>query len=337
MGYRMLRRAVRVCLLGASPRTGNQGVSALNASLLKLVFEARPDAEVTLLISHRSPGMHAARVAGREHMVRLVNCRLSPRARPREHLLAIVALCLAYRLTPSAAARGRIAALSPWVRALAEADFVGDIRGGDSFSDIYGLGRFMLNAVPALTAMLLGRKLVLLPQTYGPYGSPLARAVAAFTLRRAARVLSRDREGVAAAERLVRGRRGAPRPEFCPDVAFALEARPPPSPVIRPPLDPAAAAPPVGLNVNGLMYRGGYTRGNMFRLKCDYAEYARRLAARILASRPETRLLLVPHTFGPPGGLNSDPDACREVIAALPAGLKERASLVAAGYDQHEI
>ncbi len=38
----------RVCLLGASLEGGNRGVCALGFSTLKLIFEARPDADIHL-------------------------------------------------------------------------------------------------------------------------------------------------------------------------------------------------------------------------------------------------------------------------------------------------
>jgi colanic acid/amylovoran biosynthesis protein len=47
--------------------------------------------------------------------------------------------------------------------------------------------------------------------------------------------------------------------------------------------------------------------------------------------------LLVSHTFGPPGNINSDPDACREVLRALPDIYKNRVHMVIGEYDQSEL
>jgi polysaccharide pyruvyl transferase WcaK-like protein len=155
--------------------------------------------------------------------------------------------------------------------------------------------------------------------------------VARFILRRADWIFSRDRAGVDEAAALA-GRTKRPI-RYCPDVAFCLDVKPVEAPRIDPPL-PAAAGPSImGLNVNGLMFSGGYTRRNMFGLSVDYPRFVTLLVRRILEDE-SARLLLVPHTFGPPGDVNSDPDACQAVMAALDPAVRPRVHLVAHAYDE---
>ena len=45
----------------------------------------------------------------------------------------------------------------------------------------------------------------------------------------------------------------------------------------------------------------------------------------------------MPHTFAPPGDVESDQDASRRLRESLPVGLQARVRIVAAEYDQHEI
>jgi colanic acid/amylovoran biosynthesis protein len=92
----------------------------------------------------------------------------------------------------------------------------------------------------------------------------------------------------------------------------------------------------IGINVNGLMYNGGYTRSNMFGLKLDYPAFLDALVAKLLAN-PENRVLLVPHTFAAAGRVESDPDGCAAVLRGVPAEFKSRIHIVEAEYDQNEI
>jgi polysaccharide pyruvyl transferase WcaK-like protein len=127
-----------------------------------------------------------------------------------------------------------------------------------------------------------------------------------------------------------------------PDVAFALEARIPARLETDPPLasgqNPASDMEPrpIGLNVNGLMYNGGYTRANMFGLTLDYGAMLPRLVETLLQHHPG-ELWLIPHTYGPPESVESDPAACRKVRDALPPAVRNRVRIVTGEYDCHEI
>ena len=323
----------RVGLMGASLYTANRGVSALGASLARLVWRARPDAVVSLLIGNRdAQGAHLM-VDGTCRIVETVNYRLSPRAGLQEQLWWILALSLVYRFARFPGIRGWIARSNPWVRFVAEADFVGDIRGGDSFSDIYGTREFLLGCLPVLSVIWIRGGVHLLPQTYGPFRSALAERFAGYILQRAESIWCRDRVSLDEVARLTRGRRtGA----LCPDVAFALESIRPESPAIDPPLPTEERATLVGLNVSGLMYHGGFTRANMFGLTLDYPDFLRRLVEQFLADSAN-RVLLVPHTFAPEGRVESDPDACQDLMRHVPPHLRGRVHLVTKAYDQHEI
>jgi len=332
----MDRKPYNVCLLGAALDTGNQGVSALSASLIRLILEARPEARISLLIGNRSSAPRELRIANRIVKVNIVNYRLSPRARLQEHLIWIFFLAVLYRTIRIPAMRNLLLRSNRWLRALAAADFVGDIYAGDSFSDIYGLRRFLINALPGMTALLLNKKLVLLPQTYGPYKSKLARLMAHFILRRSTRIFARDPNGHEILQKTFGEQTQARRVEFCPDVAFTLESRRPDRLDIHPALEPNLRAPLIGLNINGLMYNGGYTRHNMFGLKCSYKMLVQQLAKKILAETA-AHILLVPHTFGAANDVNSDPDACREIFQSMPEQHQDRLHLVGREYDQYEL
>ncbi len=207
----------RVSIFGASLDTGNRGVNALGESVEHLIRGLEPRASATF--------HYYAQTGGRRHGVSVLNCRLSPRSRPAEHIGAILIAALLYRLGLKWPARR-----NPWLSALLEASFIADIRGGDSLSDIYGLRRFLIGSLPLLSVMLLGRPYVLLPQTYGPFRTRTARWLAALMLRRAREVWTRDRRSVPIVEELA-GRTA----RVSPDVAFMLKPAQPAEMMFDPP------------------------------------------------------------------------------------------------------
>jgi polysaccharide pyruvyl transferase WcaK-like protein len=321
--------------MGAAPDNGNMGVSAMATSLVHLVHGTNPDARIYFFIGHRSDQTQRVEYRGSWLEIGVLNFRRSPASKPGQHVAWLLFLALVSRFTPFAALRRRIVNSNHHLRVLSGSDFVGDIRGGDSFSDIYGFSSFIQGTIPSLIALLLGKRLVLLPQTYGPYRSRAARRVAHFVLRRAAAVFARDLAGLEYVKKLA-----APAPgrlvQFCPDVAFALEPIEVERPDIVPPLPKPGDAPVVGLNVSGLLYNGGFTRDNMFGLKFDYREFVLALAERLLAET-NARLLLVPHTFAPKGDVESDPEACELVERAVGAVRPGRVHRVARQYDAMRI
>ena len=331
--YDKLRTEAKVGLLGASLGTGNRGVSALGASVVKLIKEALPAAETFLVISNRDGKPFQVSVNGKPTVVPVVHYRQSPKSKLKHQIVWIMLMSILYRCLPLNFLRRLIADSSPWIKAVAEARLVAEIRGGDSFSDIYGLKRFVVGSLPVLSVILIRGRIALLPQTYGPYKSRTARQLARIILRHSSIILSRDREGFRAVEQLI-GK--TDRCRYCADVAFSLEASRPESPAITLSLPTAKGGCLLGINVNGLMFNGGYTRDNMFGLKMDYSTFVIQLVKTLLEDR-QLRVLLVPHTFAPAGNAESDPDACRKVIEALPADVAHRVHLVTAEYDQHEI
>lgn len=329
---------MKVGVLGTPVSSGNRGVMALGASLVSLCTAAGAD-DIVMFVGHHAPGRVAFQVDGEGRSVRIVNYRLSPRARPHEHLAWIIMASGLYRLVPWKRFRRWLSRSTPWIAALEEMDVVGDIRGGDSFSDIYGTRRFLLGFLAAWSVILVRGSLMQFPQTYGPYRRKWVRWLAGALLRRAPVILARDRESLRLARELVGGRQTV---QLSPDVAFALESRSPGRLLTEPGLTlpvegiSKVEARPIGVNANGLMYHGGYTRRNMFGLRLDYAAFLPELITALLSEHPG-ELWLVPHTYAPPESVESDPGACRRVRAALPANLQGRVRQIVGDYDCHEI
>lgn len=316
-----------VCLMGASLGTGNRGVSALSASLVGLVRQAVPGANVILVIGNRSETPFELDLGAERICIPVVNYRRSPGAPLNKQLWWIFLLSVIYRFLPSA--RRIITRNNPWIRSVAGARFVGDIRGGDSFSDIYGLGMFISGSIPVIAALLINRNFILFPQTYGPFKSALGRWIAAFITSRARDVISRDQDSIPLAASMT-----SRTVKYSPDVAFTMEPIAPKDPGIVPPL--SAHRPLVGINVNGLMLNGGYNRRNMFGLTLDYEKFLVGLMNGLLRNS-DADILFVPHTFAPPGSVESDPAGCAAIMEQADSQYKDRLHIVQLPHNQNEI
>jgi polysaccharide pyruvyl transferase WcaK-like protein len=145
-------------------------------------------------------------------------------------------------------------------------------------------------------------------------------------------VYSRDREGVQTVKGLLGG--NSERVRFAYDMAFALQAIRPRPEVADRLATMKRTRPLVGVNVSGLLYAGGYTRRNMFKLASDYPTTVLHLV-RALIREGGVRILLVPHVFG--DSPESDVAACRKVIAELSEEYGEHLGYLEGDFDQHEI
>jgi polysaccharide pyruvyl transferase WcaK-like protein len=327
-----------VTLLGASLDTGNMGVSALAASLVKLIKEIKPEAHISFFIGGPSAKRINVEAGKRQVDIDIINYRLSPKASLGEHILWLFLLSCIYRIMPSHIMKQKILQSNWRLKSLACSTFVGDIRGGDSFSDIYGVKRLIMGSIPNIIILLLGKKLVLLPQTYGPYQSKPAQLIAKLIIKRATFIISRDREGIETIHKLFNENIDKRPVLFCPDVAFVLDASEPGNSDLFPSAktETKNAPPVIGLNINGLMYNGGYTRDNMFKLNFDYKLFTHKLSETLM-KKTKANLLLIPHTFAPRGHVESDPDACAEVLDTLSPSYVNRVHMISGEYDQHAI
>lgn len=321
---------MRVCLLGASFETNNMGVSALAASTIACILRSAPQAELSLL-EYSQEGRMIPGPDG-QGSVRLVNIRFSKNFWLLNNITRLIAEAAVARLIPIRRWREAFIARNPWLQHVYEADLVVAISGGDSFADIYGLARFLYVSLPQVLALVLGRRLVLLPQTLGPFKSRTARAGARFIIRRAERVYSRDAKGVEVVRELLGARAGPDKVRLAYDMAFTLE-----------PVAPSGAegarmgadeGPVVGLNVSGLLFMGGYNRNNMFGLRADYRSLVYRLIEFLIEQKRAT-VLLVPHVFG--SGDECDSPVCERLISALQGKYGERLRVVDRRYNQSEI
>jgi polysaccharide pyruvyl transferase WcaK-like protein len=314
---------LRLCYFGAAPDTGNLGVSALCYAAVGSLARLCPDAALTVFDHGRGVRPETQVFDGQPfEFVRCGACQTRRIWRP-ESFWNIAFLA-------------RFGGLgSEQVRRLRTADAVFDISGGDSFTDLYGPKRFASVAASKRLALRLGRPLVLLPQTYGPYRDVAVRAEAGEIIRRAAVAWARDARSFETLRDLAGGDFDPARHRCGVDVAFALDTHPPRLPLPEPIAswlsgsDPAclsgrwqgeggSAHEPatLGINISGLIWNDPVAMRERYGFKADYREVVLGFLRHVLVTT-DANVLLVPHVMTPPGHYESDPGANNAALAAL--------------------
>lgn len=140
-------------------------------------------------------------------------------------------------------------------------DVVFDITYGDNFSDIYSSYFVLKTSIVKLVAISSNTKFVLLPQTYGPFRNKLFLPIVRRILNKSAVVFSRDE---LSSEFIVKNSKV--KPVTVTDLALSL-------PYEKNNKSLADGKFHIGLNVSGLLWKGGFSENNQFGLKVDYQKY----------------------------------------------------------------
>lgn len=327
----------KLILLGATFSTSNMGVGALTAGTIKCILHRFPGAEIFLLDYGKEKQIYDFQLDNRVVPIQLLNMRFSKKIYLKNNIAVLLFLALALKLIPSQKIRNSIISRNFYLRHIAESDIVASIAGGDSFSDIYGLSRFFYVTLPQLLVLFMGKQLVLLPQTLGPFKGRLARVIAKYILNRADVVYSREYTGIEEIRKFLGRRLKTSRVRFCYDVGFALD------PVKPENLNLGAFFEKrtndscvVGLNISGLLFVGGYTKNNMFGLKIDYRELIYTLIDRLMQKK-NVMVILVPHVFGSPEHIESDSVVCAKIHDELKTKYKDRLFGARGYYNQNGI
>lgn len=195
---------------------------------------------------------------------------------------------------------------SRFVEEISQCDLVLDIGEGDSFTDIYGIRRYIFFILTKIVVLAKKIPLILSPQTIGPFKGWFTRWLAVKVMNRCRLVLARD---YLSAGYLKSCGVNSSCAEFI-DVAFKL------------PFDRQEKVDNnrvrVGINVSGLLFSGGYSGDNQFGLALDYPMLMRNIVGK-LAIRPEYDIWLIPHVI--PDDLPRDDDriACAILKKEFPS------------------
>ena len=315
-----------ITLFGASPDTGNQGVTALCYSVLDGLAQRNLG---PLTVYDHGRGRRAARVSLDRRDVRFqrlgaINGRRYYRSENLWHM----------RIVARAGGLWNDSA-----RALCRASAVLDVSGGDSFTEIYGNDRFQTVTLPKRIALDAGRRLILLPQTYGPFRTAAATATARAIVRKAAAAWARDEASFEQLKTLLGEDYDPDRHHSGVDMAFGLPASPPsqqlPDPIAGWISEIPRTRPVVGFNISGLLYNDPAGAISRFGLRTNYRAAILGALQALLVST-DARIILVPHVVVGHRDSECDLAACNSVMAELGSG-SDRVSVLDGRHDAAEL
>ncbi len=293
--------------LGACPATSNLGVSALFATMVSGIHRRIPEAELGVFDSRL--GVRSCQIRlddGDEIPVRFFGIRDGRRFYRWENLANI-------NFARRFGALG--GSLNPAVRQMRRSSAVLDVSGGDSFTDMYPDDRINFVAGVKELVLRLGRPLVLLPQTYGPFRESQKRA--ADIVRSAAACWARDERSFDVLKDLLGTRFDPARHRSGVDMAFGLAVRMPPEDTLDDLSDWLQKFPGrIGVNVSGLMYNNPAKTRDKYGFKADYHAAVHQFIEWMLANTDDA-VCLIPHVMAPPPSEESDPFACLRVLEAF--------------------
>lgn len=145
-----------------------------------------------------------------------------------------------------------------YLRAIRKCDIIFDVTMGDSFSDIYSKKYYDSLLRHKYIAELLCKKYILLPQTYGPFEHEDSSNKAKKILKKAYKIYCRDEISL----KLLKNKFDIKNAILVSDIAFVL------------PYDKNmyqfSKKIKIGINVSGLLYKGGFHTKNQFNLSINY-------------------------------------------------------------------
>ena len=272
-----LDRTLTIGLLWHALTSGNLGVGALTISQMKIITEA-----------------------GRRRNARVRFIIISP-CEETSFLVEGFNVINKAEFSRCAFMAGHFEAIT----LLRQCDIVFNIGAGDSFSDIYGKKRLIMQVFANLLVWLYRRPLVMSPQTIGPFSTFCGKQLGKIGLSVADRIYARDHLSKQYLDQMKYNSKSG---EVI-DVAFAL-------PFERPSHKDDGCVR-VGVNVSGLLYNGGYTRRNEFGLTLDYQTLVKG-ACKFLLSQPDVEVYIVPHVITDTEEVEDDLRVSRKLVELYP-------------------
>lgn len=212
-----------------------------------------------------------------------------------------------------------------------KSDIVLDISEGDSFSDIYGIKRFVQHSIIKLICIKLNKKIVIMPQTLGPFKNVFVKNVAKKILNNADYVFVRDEISKNIAKKDLNIKQEI---TYIPDMAFYM--KPSENVKISNFINNDTNKEIIGINISALLYNGGYTRNNMFDLKADYKKLVRMIIDEFM-KMDNINVMLVPHVLTNYTEVEDDFRVCNSIKKELDKIYPNRIFTVDKHYSEDEV
>lgn len=292
--------------MGSALDTGNLGVSALCLSTIKGIAERLPTARITVFDYSASIRRHELNIGGLNIVIEMVGLTLSKRVYQSRNFYQV-----------RAANKLGLSSVQPVLRKLKSMDAILDISGGDSFTDLYGDWRERSMTLPKLFVLELQKKLILTPQTFGPFRGLASAHRAKHILSNATLCYARDSKSYGIVKKMVGDRFSESQHKIGIDVAFNLPFMKPADGICTN-FDKFSNkfGEVVGLNVSGLLTNTVGIDKETFGFKSGYADLVLNVIRYILR-QSNTGIVLVPHVITGEGHYEDDITAGRSLLANL--------------------
>lgn len=296
-----------ILIFGVFPNSKNFGVQALTQGSIKALKKFFPEKTINI-IDYDDQGKEYIVDTGAESLfVSFRNLKFSKKFFQKDNVGFLLFLSFVSRILPYPL-KSQLLKSNPRLHEIWKSQLCLSIAGGDSFSDIYGFKRFLYVTFPQMVVLVLGKQLVQLPQTYGPFEKIISRVIASCILKRSRIIFSRDSESQRVAVKLTEKNKKITEIHLCSDVGFLVDVKIPaelPGVFSR----GNCGKKTIGLNISGLLMMGGYTRDNAFGLRINYPEFIFRLIDHLIMIWGY-KVLLIPHVMGRQEKSESDWVAC---------------------------
>lgn len=136
------------------------GVSALAESSIKCILTHWPDASVILQTNEDGVPLKFT-FSGRDFSVEKKNLWFGKNIFKNQNAYVLLMYALLLKVIPASRLKKALMARNPYFKDIMETDIVVDITAGDSFSDLYGIQRLVLDSLFKWLFLLCGKKLML--------------------------------------------------------------------------------------------------------------------------------------------------------------------------------
>lgn len=318
----------QILLVGASLKSGNRGVNALTRGTINALIDKYEEVEIKILsYTVKNDVVNIVETSKGDIEIEEIPCN------PWQGL-HVCGRSFFKKVVPNSIFDKWIKKYKNIYQLIKRADLVLDISEGDSFSDIYGMKRFIIHSSIKIASIQLQKNIVLLPQTMGPFKNPVVRRIAKYITAHVNRNFVRDMLSydILTKDLCIDSKKVT----YSPDMAFYMK---PNSNISLNQVCPNIKddnSKIIGLNVSGLLYNGGYSRNNMFNFKVDYIELIDSII-HFFMKKQDTKILLVPHVIVADMPVEDDLATCRTIFNKFKEQYKDRIYIVDKPYREDEL
>ena len=168
-----------------------------------------------------------------------------------------------------------------YFKALHSCNIIFDATMGDSFSDIYSKSYYNHLIHHKKIAEILCKNYILLPQTYGPFSDEKSEKSARGVFKKALKIYCRDEMS----KKMLEDKFNIKNSELTSDMAFILPYKKDLYKFKK------SNKKKIGINVSGLLYKGGFEKNNQFGLKINYKDFINKLIEYLNNNNYEVHLI----------------------------------------------